>query len=126
MKKIIILALFLISCSEKKIENQPIEIEKEVVLDSSDIVSKVEKTLEKTSDLDKKIETKVEKVKVLQFENKTLKKELKVTKDSLVSAKEQLVKSKLKVAKKKSFFQKVLGSKPDSLEVEKIDTIKVQ
>ena len=125
MKKFIILALFLISCSEK-VENQPIKIETEVVLDSSDIVSKVEKTLEKTSDLDKKIETKVEKVKVLQFENKTLKKELKETKDYLVLAKEELVKSKVKVAKKKSFFQKVLGSKPDSLEVEKIDTIKVQ
>jgi hypothetical protein len=52
--------------------------------------------------------------------------ELKETKDSLVLAKEELVKSKVKVAKKKSFFQKVLGSKPDSLEVEKIDTIKVQ
>ena len=125
MKKIIILALFLISCS-KKVENQAIKTETEVFLDSSDIVSKVEKTLEKTSDLDKKIETKVEKVKVLQFENKTLKKELKETKDSLVLAKEELVKSKVKVAKKKSFFQKVLGSKPDSLEVEKIDTIKVQ
>ena len=117
--------MFLISCS-KKVENQAIKTETEVFLDSSDIVSKVEKTLEKTSDLDKKIETKVEKVKVLQFENKTLKKELKETKDSLVLAKEELVKSKVKVAKKKSFFQKVLGSKPDSLEVEKIDTIKVQ
>lgn len=125
MKKIIILALFLISCSEK-VENQVVKTETEFVLDSLDVVSKVEKTLEKTSDLDKKIETKVEKVKVLQSENKTLKKELKETKDSLVLAKEELVKSKVKVAKKKSFFQKVLGSKPDSLEVEKIDTIKVQ
>jgi regulator of replication initiation timing len=125
MKKIIILALFLISCS-KKVENQAIKTETEVFLDSSDIVSKVEKTLEKTIDLDKKIETKVERVKVLQSENKTLKKELKETKDSLVLAKEELVKSKVKVPKKKSFFQKVLGSKPDSLEVEKIDTIKVQ
>ena len=125
MKKIIILALFLISCS-KKVENQLIKTETEVVLDSSDIVSKVEKTLEKTIDLDKKIETKVERVKVLQSENKTLKKELIETKDSLVLAKEELVKSKVKVPKKKSFFQKVLGSKPDSLEVEKTDTIKLQ
>jgi hypothetical protein len=62
MKKIIILALFLISCSEK-VENQVIKTETEVVSDSLDIVSKVEKTLEKTTDLDKKIEIKVEKVK---------------------------------------------------------------
>ena len=83
----------------------------------------------RTFDIDywnKKIETKVERVKVLQSENKTLKKELIETKDSLVLAKEELVKSKVKVAKKKSFFQKVLGSKPDSLEVEKTDTIKLQ
>lgn len=125
MKKIIILVLFLISCSDK-VDNQKISTESNIVLDSSDVILKVEKTLQKTIDLDKKIETKVEKFKAIQSENKVLKRELKETKDSLHLAKEELIKSKIKVAKKKTFFQKVLGSKPDSIEVEKIDTIKQQ
>jgi regulator of replication initiation timing len=138
MKKVIVLVVLLfiiVSCSKAKETVEKASVISEVVdiveNDSLTMIEKVEQALSKASDLDKKIEKKVVDVKVLTkekkeltSENKTLKVELNTVKDSLASVTEQLIKSKVKVAKKQGFFGKLIGKKPDSVEVEKVDTIK--
>lgn len=127
MRKIFLLAILLlivISCSKSK---KPIEntmVSNDTISDTVSMIYKVEKALIKTADLDKKIEKKVVDAKVLLNQNNILKKELKVAKDSLDYTKEQLIKSKFKVAKKQGFFGRLIGKKPDSVEIEKVDTIK--
>lgn len=138
MKKVIalvVLSFVVFSCSKAKETTEKASVINEVVSivenDSLTMIEKVEQALSKASDLDKKIEKKVVDVKVLAkqkkelvTENKTLKVELSTTKDSLASVTERLIKSKVKVAKKQGFFGKLIGKKPDSVEVEKVDTIK--
>lgn len=138
MKKVIalvVLSFTLVCCSKAKETAEKASVINEVVdiveNDSLTMIEKVEQALSKASDLDKKIEKKVVDVntltvekKALVSENKNLKVELNTTKDSLASVTERLIKSKVKVAKKQGFFGKLIGKKPDSLEVEKIDTIK--
>lgn len=145
MKKVIILMVLsfvVFSCSKTKETNKEVSTIDQLVdslgSDSLTMIEKVEQALSKSSDLDKKIEKKVVDVKVLTkekkelvlekeelvSENTTLKVELNTAKDSLASVTEQLIKSKVKVAKKQGFFGKLIGKKPDSVEVEKVDTIK--
>jgi regulator of replication initiation timing len=138
MKKVIalvVLSFVVFSCSKAKETAEKASVVSQVVEivenDSLTMIEKVEQALSKASDLDKKIKKKVVDVNVLTkekkelvSENKTLKVELNTAKDSLASVTEQLVKSKVKVAKKQGFFGKLIGKKPDSIEVEKVDTIK--
>lgn len=138
MKKVIalvVLSFVIVSCSKAKETVEKASVVSQVVdiveNDSLTMIEKVEQALSKASDLDKKIEKKVVDVEVLTkekkelvSENKTLKVELNTVKDSLASVTEQLIKSKVKVAKKQGFFSKLIGKKPDSIEVEKVDTIK--
>jgi hypothetical protein len=128
MKKYLFISLVLFSFScDKKVENKKEEF---VVAEDTITVSyadSVEIALVKTKNIDVEIKNKITEVKVLSSENKELKVELKSTKDSLVSTQQRLevLKTSIKVPKKKSFFQKLVGAKTDSVEVEKIDTIKV-
>lgn len=127
MKKyLLIFAVVLFSCS-KKVEDKKNDL---VVIEDSVFVNyadSVEVALVKTKDIDIEIKHKITEVKILKNENKELKVELKSTKDSLVSTQQKLevLKTSIKVPKKKSFFQKLVGAKTDSVEVEKIDTINV-
>ena len=127
MKKyLLIFAVVLFSCS-KKVEDKKNDF---VVIEDSLFVNyadSVEFALEKTKDIDVEIKNKITEVKVLSNENNELKVELKSTKDSLVSTQKRLdvLKTSIKVPKKKTFFQKLVGAKTDSVDVEKIDTIKV-
>jgi hypothetical protein len=127
MKKyLLIFAVVLFSCS-KKVEDKKNDL---VVIEDSVFVNyadSVEVALVKTKDIDVEIKQKITEVKVLSSENKELKVELKSTKDSLVSTQQRLevLKTSVKVPKKKSFFQKLVGAKTDSVEVEKTDTIKL-
>jgi hypothetical protein len=116
----------LFSCS-KKVEDKKNDL---VVIEDSVFVNyadSVEVALVKTKDIEVEIKYKITEVKILKNENKELKVELKSTKDSLVSTQQRLevLKTSTKVPKKKSFFQKLVGAKTDSVDVEKIDTIKV-
>jgi hypothetical protein len=127
MKKyLLIFAVVLFSCS-KKVEDKKNDL---VVIEDSVFVNyadSVEVALVKTKDIDVEIKHKITEVKILKNENKELKVELKSTKDSLVLTQQRLevLKTSTKVPKKKSFFQKLVGAKTDSVDVEKIDTIKV-
>jgi len=127
MKKyLLIFVVVLFSCS-KKFEDKKNDL---VVIEDSLFVNyadSVEVALVKTKNIDIEIKQKITEVKVLSNENKELKVELKSTKDSLFSTQQRLevLKKSIKVPKKKSFFQKLVGAKTDSVEVEKIDTIKV-
>jgi hypothetical protein len=114
------------SCA-KKVEDKKDDF---VVVEDSVFVNyadSVENALVKTKNIDVEIKQKITEVKVLSNENKELKVELKSTKDSLFSTQQRLevLKTSIKVPKKKSFFQKLVGAKTDSVDVEKIDTIKV-
>ena len=128
MKKyLLIFALVLFSCS-KKVEdkkNDFVVVEDSVFVNYAD---SVEFALVKTKDIDVEIKNKITEVKVLSNENKELKVELKSTKDSLFSTQQRLevLKTSIKVPKKKSFFQKLVGAKTDSVEVEKTDTIQIK
>jgi regulator of replication initiation timing len=138
MKKVItlvVLSFVVFSCSKAKEKAEKVSIINQVVSiaenDSLTMIEKVEQALSKVSDLDKKIEKKVVDVKILTkekkelvSENTILKVELTTVKDSLDSVTERLIKSKIKVVKKQGFFGKLIGKKPDSVEVEKVDTIK--
>jgi hypothetical protein len=128
MKKyLLILALVLFSCA-KKVEDKKddfIVVEDSVFVNYAD---SVEVALLKTKDIDVEIKHKIKQVLVLSEENKDLKVELKTTKDCLVSTQErlQILKTNIKVPKKKNFFQRLIGSKTDSVEIEKIDTIQIK
>lgn len=128
MKKyLLILALVLFSCA-KKLEDKKdnfVVVEDSVFVNYAD---SVEVALLKTKDIDVEIKHKIKQVLVLSEENKDLKVELKTTKDCLVSTQErlQILKTNIKVPKKKNFFQRLIGSKTDSVEIEKIDTIQIK
>jgi hypothetical protein len=59
------------------------------------------------------------------LKNTDLKLELETTKDCLTSTQQrfEVFKTSVKVPKKRSFFQKLVGAKADSVDVEKIDSI---
>jgi hypothetical protein len=126
MKKyLLVLLIIMFSCSKKT------EDKKEDLVLSEDSVSvnyadSVEIALVKTKDIDVDIKQKIKQVEVLSSENNNLKVELKTTKDCLVSTQErfEIFKTNSKVPKKRSFFQKLVGAKADSVEIEKIDTLK--
>jgi hypothetical protein len=127
MKKylFILVVLFSFSC-DKKVENKKEEfvtVEDTITVSYAD---SVEKALLKTKNIDVEIKNKITEVKVLSKENKDLKVELQTTKDCLVVAKKEISNMKIKVPKKKSFFQKILGTKTDSVEIEVIDTTKIK
>ena len=125
MKKyLLVLLIIMFSCSKKT------EDKKEDLVLSEDSVSvnyadSVEIALIKTKDIDVDIKQKIKQVEVLSSENNNLKDELKTTKDCLVSTQErfEIFKTNSKVPKKRSFFQKLVGAKADSVDVEKIDSI---
>jgi hypothetical protein len=126
MKKyLLVLLIIMFSCSKKT------EDKKEDLVLSEDSVSvnyadSVEIALIKTKDIDVDIKQKIKQVEVLSSENNNLKDELKTTKDCLVSTQErfEIFKTNSKVPKKRSFFQKLVGAKADSVEIQKIDTLK--
>ena len=126
MKKyLFILLVVLFSCSKKTEDkkNDLVIVEDSVVVSYAD---SVEIKLLKTKDIDVNIKNKIQQVKVLSSENNNLKVELKTTKDCLVSTQErfEIFKTNSKVPKKRNFFQKLVGAKADSVEIEKIDTLK--
>lgn len=126
MKKylFILVVLFSFSC-DKKVENKKEEF---VVAEDTIKVSyadSVEIALLKTKDIDVEIKKKITEVKVLSKENNKLKVELETTKDCLLVAKKEISNMKIKVPKKKTFLQKVFGTKTDSVEIEVIDTTKI-
>jgi hypothetical protein len=126
MKKyLLVLLIIMFSCSKKT------EDKKEDLVLSEDSVSvnyadSVEIALVKTKDIDVDIKQKIKQVEVLSSENNNLKVELKTTKDCLVSTQQrfEIFKTNSKIPKKRSFFQKLVGAKTDSVEIEKIDTLK--
>jgi hypothetical protein len=124
MKKyLFILIIVLFSC--KKTEDKKNNL---VIVEDSVVVSyadSVEIKLLKTKDIDVNIKNKIQQVKVLSSENNNLKVELKTTKDCLTSTQQrfEVFKTSVKVPKKRSFFQKLVGAKADSVDVEKIDSI---
>jgi hypothetical protein len=126
MKKYLFILLVVLSSCSKKIEDKKNDL---IIIEDSAIVSyadSVEIKLLKTKDIDVHIKHKIQEVEVLNTENNTLKVELKTTKDSLTSTQKalEIIKTNIKVPKKKSFFQKLVGAKTDSIIVEKIDTLK--
>ena len=126
MKKyLFILLVVLFSCSKKTEDkkNDLVIVEDSVVVSYAD---SVEIKLLKTKDIDVNIKNKIQQVKVLSSENNNLKVELKTTKDCLTSTQQrfEVFKTSVKVPKKRSFFQKLVGAKADSVDVEKIDSIK--
>jgi hypothetical protein len=126
MKKYLFVLLIVLSSCSKKIEDKKNDL---IIIEDSTIVSyadSVEIKLLKTKDIDVQIKHKIQEVKVLDSQNDNLKFELKTTKDSLNSTQKalEIFKTSIKIPKKKSFFQKLVGAKTDSLIVEKIDTLK--
>ena len=126
MKKYLFILLVVLSSCSKKIEDKKNDL---IIIEDSSMVSysdSVEIKLLKTKDIDVHIKHKIQQVKVLNIENKNLKVELKTTKDSLTSTQKalEISKTSIKAPKKKSFFQKLVGAKTDSVEVVKIDTLK--
>lgn len=124
MKKYLFILLVIFTFCSKKTEDKKNNL---VIEEDSIVVSyadSVEIALTKTKDIDVDIKQKIKEVKVLKDENKILKVELKSTKDSLISTQKKLNVYIVKVPKKKNFFQRLIGSKTDSIEVQKVDTIK--
>jgi hypothetical protein len=126
MKKYLFILLVVLSSCAKKTEDKKDEF---VFLEDSVSISyadSVEIKLLKTKDIDVSIKHKIQQVKVLSNENNSLKVELKTTKDCLISTQNrfEVFKTKSKVPKKRGFFQRLVGAKTDSIEVEKIDTLK--
>jgi hypothetical protein len=126
MKKYLFILLVILSSCSKKIEdkkNDLIEIQDFQTVSYAD---SVEIKLLKTKDIDVSIKNKIQQVKSLKIENSDLKVELKTTKDCLTFTQKrfEVFKTSVKVPKKKSFFQRLVGAKTDSVNVEKIDSIK--
>jgi hypothetical protein len=126
MKKYLLLLLIIMfSCSKKTEDKQEVLVLSEDYV-SANYADSVEIALVKTKDIDVDIKQKIKQVEVLSSENNNLKDELKTTKDCLVSTQErfEIFKTNSKVPKKRSFFQKLVGAKADSVEIQKIDTLK--
>lgn len=127
MKKYIItlaLSFLLLSCNDKEVVQK--SIQEEVVLDYQD-TEKVDSLLEMVDGFKISVDEVIYEKQTLKVDNKKLNKELILVKDELVMVKDclEVAKEKIKeykVPKKRSFFDKVLGTNKDSITV--IDTIK--
>ena len=127
MKKYIItlaLSFLLLSCNDKEVVQKPTQ--EEVVLDYQD-PKKVDSLLEMVDGFKISVDEVIYEKQTLKVDNKKLNKELILVKDELVMVKDclEVAKEKIKeykVPKKRSFFDKVLGTNKDSITV--IDTIK--
>lgn len=127
MKKYIItlaLSFLLLSCNDKEVVQKPIQ--EEVVLDYQD-TEKVDSLLEMVDGFKISVDEVIYEKQTLKVDNKKLNNELVLVKDELVMVKDclQVANDKIKeykVPKKRSFFDKILGTKKDSVTV--IDTIK--
>lgn len=126
MKKFLfaIVILLSLSCTNKVEEKKEnfVLIEDTITVSYAD---SVEIALLKTKDIDIEIKKKITEVKILSKENNKLKVDLETTKDCLLVAKKEISNMKIKVPKKKTFLQKVFGTKTDSVEIEVIDTTKI-
>jgi hypothetical protein len=125
MKKYLFILLVVLSSCSKKTEDKKNDL---VIVKDSVVVSyadSVEIKLLKTKDIDVSIKNKIQQVKSLKIENSDLKVELKTTKDCLTSTQKrfEVFKTNSKIPKKRSFFQRLVGAKTDSVDVEKIDSI---
>jgi regulator of replication initiation timing len=127
MKKYIItlaLSFLLLSCNDKEVVQKPTQ--EEVVLDYQD-PKKVDSLLEMVDGFKISVDEVIHEKQTLKVDNKKLNKELVLVKDELTMVKDclQVANEKIKeykVPKKRSFFDKVLGTNKDSITV--IDTIK--
>ena len=127
MKKYIItlaLSFLLLSCNDKEVVQKPTQ--EEVVLDYQD-PKKVDSLLEMVDGFKISVDEVIHEKQTLKVDNKKLNKELVLVKDELIMVKDclQVANEKIKeykVPKKRSFFDKVLGTNKDSITV--IDTIK--
>jgi hypothetical protein len=127
MKKYIItlaLSFLLLSCNDKEVVQKPTQ--EEVVLDYQD-PKKVDSLLEMVDGFKISVDEVIYEKQTLKVDNKKLNKELVLVKDELIMVKDclQVANEKIKeykVPKKRSFFDKVLGTNKDSITV--IDTIK--
>lgn len=127
MKKYIItlaLSFLLLSCNDKEVLQKPTQ--EEVVLDYQD-PKKVDSLLEMVDGFKISVDEVIYEKQTLKVDNKKLNKELVLVKDELTMVKDclQVANEKIKeykVPKKRSFFDKVLGTNKDSITV--IDTIK--
>jgi hypothetical protein len=126
MKKYLLVLLIILSSCSKTTEDKKDDLVLSEDSTSVNYADSVEIALVKTKDIDVDIKQKIKQVEVLSSENNNLKVELKTTKDCLVSTQErfEIFKTNSKVPKKRSFFQKLVGAKADSVEIEKIDTLK--
>jgi len=126
MRKIFILFILLVvSCNKPNVTKK----EEAVTIDSifSNDIEKMESLLIKTEGLEDDVKLVVHQKDVfksensnLKTENSNLKEEIAITKDCLSVANKKI--NEYKVPKKRSFFDKVLGSNKDSITVK--DTIK--
>jgi regulator of replication initiation timing len=127
MKKYIItlaLSFLLLSCNDKEVVQKPIQ--EEVVLDYQD-PKKVDSLLEMVDGFKISVDEVIYEKQTLKVDNKKLNKELVLVKDELTMVKDclEVANDKIKeykFPKKRSFFDKVLGTNKDSITV--IDTIK--
>jgi septal ring factor EnvC (AmiA/AmiB activator) len=132
MKKyIVILCALVFSCESKKESIVPFN--EEVVLEHKG-TQKVDSLLEMVDEFKESVDNVVEKKKNLTKKLIIVNEELVLVNDKLITAENELVKVKdclevakakikeYKVPKKRSFFDKVLGTKKDSITV--TDTIK--
>lgn len=126
MKKYIVtlvLSVLLFSCNKKEVVKT---IQEEVVLDYQD-TEKVDSLLEMVDGFKISVDEVIYEKQTLKVDNKKLNNELVLVKDELVMVKDclQVANDKIKeykFPKKRSFFDKILGTKKDSVTV--IDTIK--
>lgn len=125
MKKcIIVLSFLFISCNDKKEVQRITESESLFIPEN---VNKIDSLLVSTQGFEVAVEEVVQEKQTLKNDNTKLKKELVLVKDELTTVKDslQVAKEKIKnykVPKKRTFFDKVLGTNKDSITI--IDTIK--
>jgi hypothetical protein len=126
MKKYIVtlvLSVLLFSCNKKEVVKT---IQKEDTLEYKDI-KKVDSLLEMVDGFKISVDEVIYEKQTFKNDNTKLKKELVLVKDELVMVKDclEVANEKIKeykMPKKRSFFDKVLGTNKDSITV--IDTIK--
>lgn len=126
MKKYIVtlvLSVLLFSCNKKEVMKT---IQKEDTLEYKDI-KKVDSLLEMVDGFKISVDEVIYEKQTFKNDNTKLKKELVLVKDELVMVKDclEVANEKIKeykMPKKRSFFDKVLGTNKDSITV--IDTIK--
>lgn len=127
MKKYVVtlsFLLLLLSCSDKK-EVQKITKSESLFIPEN--VNKIDSLLVTTEGFEVAVEEVVQEKQTLKNTNTKLKKELVLVKDELITVKDclQVAKEKIKnykVPKKRTFFDKLLGTNKDSITI--IDTIR--